>query len=341
MADRVTGKANPVPGTAPLRPAGASGPLPPPAATPAAGAVPRPRAEGDRLQTGPLPPRAADPLHNYPTDREAIVQEALKDGPKGMVGEAVDYWREQRKQEGVMGYVAAGMEGLLELSGLPAVERSAQELGARVGAGADGVGWTATKLTFNCGMVLLNGLAAGKAVSSGAKALGLGAAGANAGKAALPGVVRHYTSAKAVAAIQESGVLLASKTGLAGGNKIYMVGEKTAEGGLNVFRRLNFGHAGRSSTAKAIEIDLSKLPPAMRERFTVEAQKGFLNLEHFITHTGQLKLADLGPAVRIVDAAEVAVTMEQALKGGYALTQVGQLGVDTHHLAQGLAGTQP
>lgn len=323
------------PGTSPLPKA----PSPKPeVASGGASATPAPTPSRDRLQTGPLPPKAADPLLAYRSDPEAIVQEALRDGPKGMVGEAVDYWREKRQDDGVMGYVAAGMEGLLELSGLPAVERSAQELGARVGAGADGQVWAATKLTFNCGMVLLNGLVAGKAVTSGAKALGVGAAAANAGKAALPGIVRHYTSAKAVAAIESSGVLFASKTGLAGGNKIYMVGEKTAEGGLNVFRRLNFGHAGRSSTAKAIEIDLSKLPPAMRERFTVEAQKGFLNLEHFITHTGQLKLAELGPAVRIVDAAEVAVTMEQALKGGYALTQVGQLGVDTHHLAQGLAG---
>ncbi|MBL8923538.1 MAG: hypothetical protein JNJ54_32085 [Myxococcaceae bacterium] len=276
-------------------------PTPPPAAAAPKGWTPK--------------PRAARPVQAPPT-KEQIVQEVLKDGPKGTVGQAVDYWKQVGQQGGAKGVAGKVMGGLLEFSGLPAVERSAAELGARVGVDDSkaNIAKAGGKLAFNAGVVVLNGLAAGKAVTS---VLGLGGKAANLSAS----VVRHYTSADTAQKIMQSGEIWASKVGNAGVDKVYLLAEQ-GSGGMNFLRRLNIGYGSAAKTAKAIEINLTKLPPEVAAKFVESAASGPLALEKFVTHAGSLNFNAFRDAVRVLDTNTMRVTMEQLGKAGASLGKV-------------------
>lgn len=310
----------PIKGTQGVR--GASGPAKPEEAPPQESAKQAKGLEGDARQGGPKG-------NSSEISIEDMVQETLKDGPKGVVGEALDFWNDLGKSEGVKGVVGKAMAGLLEFSGLPDVERSAAELGARVGAGdsAGNIAKTGGKLAFHSGIVMLNGFAGGKAVT------GL-MAGKNAA-AALPTVVRHYTNAETAAKIMQSGEIWASKAGNAGFNKVYLLAEEGANKGMNFLRRLNIGYGEAGKTAKAIEIDLTKLPPEVVKNFQRELASGPLNLEKFMTHQGNFNFNQFRDAVKVVDTQQMAVTMDQLAKTGAAVAKVG---VATHDLKQGVQG---
>lgn len=264
-----------------------------------------------------------------PATPEQIVQEVMRDRPKGLVGDAVEYWDKVGQQGGLKGAAGKVMSGLLEFSGLPAVERDAAELGARVGAGDSkkNILKTGGKLAFDSGVVLMNGMAGGKAVT--------GLVGATrASEAALPTIVRHYTSVEKAAEIMKSGEIWATKAGNAGLNKVYMLAEDGSNQGMNFLRRLNVGYAKTAETAKAIEIDLSKLPPDVVANFQREAAKGPLSLEHFMTHQGSFKFNQFRDAVKLVDAQGMATTLEQLKNTGASMAKVGTLGQDVSNASQ-------
>lgn len=268
-------------------------------------------------------------------DKEAMVLDVMKDGPKGVVQESLDFWNSLGESDGAKGVVGKAMAGLLEFSGLPAVERSAGELGARVGVGdsAGNIAKSAGKLAFHSGVVALNGLAAGKALTSLAKGSAVAAE-------AVPQVIRHYTSAEKAAKIMQSGEIWASKAGNAGVNKVYLLAEGGASKGMNALRRLNIGYGRSKETAKAIEINLSKLPPEVAKRFQKELASGPLNLERFITHKGNLDFNDFRSAVRVLDTEQLAVTMQQLGKAGASLAKAGALTQDARQGVQGSLNTR-
>jgi hypothetical protein len=257
--------------------------------------------------------------------REQLVQEVLADGPKGVVGEAVAYWDAQGAKGGLAGGVGKVMSGLLEVSGLPAVERSAGELGARVGVGDSkaNIALAGGKLALDSAVVLANGLTAGRA--------SMAVAGVRtAGEAVASTVVRHYTSAATAEKIMQSGEIWASKVGNAGLNKVYLLAEDGAgKSGMNLLRRLNVGYADGAKVAKAIEFDLSKLPADVAQKFVQSAASGPLGLEKFITHSGSLNFEAFRGAVRVLDAEGMKVTMGQLGKAGASLGKMAAALVDT------------
>lgn len=254
---------------------------------------------------------------------EAQIQDLMKSAPKGIVGEAVDFWHELGQEGGVKGAVGKTMEGLLEFSGLPSVERSAGELGARVGAGDSNanIAKAGAKLAFHSGVVLLNGIGAGKAVTS---ALSGGSKLATAAEGGTQ-ILRHYTSAEKAAQIMKSGEIWASKAGNAGINKVYLLAEEGGNAGMHLLRRFNIGYSRGAETAKAVEINLAKLPPEVAAAFKRELAKGPLALEQFITHSGNFNFNAFREAVTLVDTQKMAVTMEQVVKAGGSLLKAGAL----------------
>lgn len=309
---------------------------------------PGPRIGGDRLNVSASPAPSAPELSDVARRareaqaaqaREARIQEVLREAPPGIIGESINFWNDFAKEGGAKWAVGKAFVGLLEFSGLASVERSAGELGARVGA--DDSAWNITKsagkLAFDSGIVILNGLAAGKAVASGVKAVGAAFGAGETAARALPQVVRHYTSAAAAESIMKDGVLYASKAGSSGFNKIYFLAEEGANAGMNFLRRLNIGHLGSGRTAAAIEVNLSKLPPAMLSQFERAAANGIMGLEKFVTHSGSLNLKALGDAVRVVDAGQMAVTAEQLLRSGATLLGLGSTVTSANRAAGSLA----
>lgn len=270
--------------------------------------------------------------------REQRIQEVLAESPSGIIGDSIKYWEDLAQGGGAQAAIGKTFVGLLEFSGLASLERSAAELGARVGAddSTANIAKAGGKLALDAGIVALNAVAAGKAVTSAARAagavLGLGETAAQ----ALPTVVRHYTSAAAAESIMKDGMLVASKAGSSGFNKVYLLAEEGSNVGMNALRRLNIGHAGSARTAAAIEINLAKLPPEALAQFQRESARGLLGLENFVTHLGNLDLKAMGDAVRLVDAGQMAVTAEQLLKSGASLLGVGSAVTSANRAAQGV-----
>lgn len=332
-----------------------SGPLP---KVPTAGAGPTPTTATPTPATPGTPAPARDQAHvsdvthghaGPHVDIESVdlggktmdqkVAEITRDtASDSVVGSAVQYWHDMRKQDGVAGYVGAGMETLLEFSGLPAVDRSSAELGARVGLGDTNahIAKAAGKLAFDSGMVLLNGMAAGGALASAGKAVKAVAAGeAVADTAATTAnVVRHYTSAENALKIMKSGEIWASKTGLAGGDKVYLLAENAGPRGMNFLRQLNIGV---SDASKAVEIDLAKLPPDVVASFQKEGFRGLMNGENFVTHAGKFDFNAFRDAVKVVDSEHLATTFQQVVNAGGRLVSVGESAVNVRRGAQGLA----
>lgn len=291
-----------------------SNPLRSSAATPRAGAKP---------SAQPAPAIAADEAR---FSKEAIVRDAMASA-QGPVGRAVTYWRAQSHAGGWRGVAGKVMGGLLTFSGLPQVERAAGELGARVGVGDSkrNIAKSAGALLFDSGLVLLNALGAGKVLTGAARGV----------EAAAPTVLRHYTSAEAAQKILDSGVIFASKAGSSGLDKVYLLAERGHKG-MSWLRRLNIGRTG-AQTARAVEIDLSKLPPSLAASFRVEATRGPLGLEHFVTHAGQLDLAALRGAVKVVDTEVLKPSWEEWLKAGGRLSGFGLLVHDANAAGGSLA----
>lgn len=255
-------------------------------------------------------------FESAPPSKEQLVQEVLRDGPKGTVGEAQAYWDRMAQQGGVKGAVGTAMSTLLEVSGLPSVERSAAELGARVGVGDSktNIAKAGGKLAFDSAMVMLNGVAAGKALVS--------AAGLTKAVQVAPTVVRHYTNAENAAKIMKSGEIWASGAGNAGVNKVYLLAEEGGSRGMNMLRRFNIGYGNAGKTAKAIEIDLTKLSPEVAAKFVQSAASGPLGLEQFVTHAGKLDFNSFRHAVRVLDTEAMAITLQQAARAGESLGKV-------------------
>lgn len=332
-------------GTAPTK-AKEAAPPPPPPPPEAPKAAPDGKAISKRTKTAPLPkvdmegiqvPKGPVPLPAR--DIEADVQELIKDADQeGLLGEALAYWRNERKKDGAAGYVGAAMETLLEFSGLPAVQRSSAELGARVGLGDSdlNIAKAGGKLAFDSGMVVLNGVAAAGALGSAGKA----AKGVLAGEAALETaattarVVRHYTTAESAAKIMQSGEIWASAKGVLGRDKVYLLAENAGERGMNFLRKANIGVP---PTGVAIEIDLAKLPVEVAAKFRTEGFRGFLNQENFITHAGKFDFKDFRDAVKMVPTEKLATTFDQVLKAGGTLADGAAAIVDANRGAQTLA----
>lgn len=332
-------------GTAPIKAKEAAPPPPPPPPE-----APKTAADGKAMskkaKTAPLPkvdvegiqvPKAPVPLPKR--DIEAEVQELVKDAENdGILGEALEFWRNERKKDGAAGYVGAAMETLLEFSGLPAVQRSSAELGARVGAGDSNlnIAKAGGKLAFDSGMVILNGVAAAGALGSAGKA----AKGILAGEAALEAaattarVVRHYTTAETALKIMDSGEIWASAKGMAGNDKVYLLAEKAGERGMNFLRQANIGVA---KTGVAIEIDLAKLPAEVAAKFRTEGFRGFLNQENFITHAGKFDFTAFRDAVKMVPTEKLATTFDQVLKAGGTLADGAAALVDFNRGVQTVA----
>lgn len=285
---------------------------------PAAPPAPPPASKGWGPKAAPVSAARTNRtgFESAPPSKEQLVQQVLSDGPKGTVGEAQAYWDRMSQQGGVKGAVGTAMSTLLEVSGLPAVERSAAELGARVGVGdsAGNIAKAGGKLAFDSAMVMLNGLAAGKAIAS--------AAGLTKAVQVAPTVVRHYTSADKAAKIMQSGEIWASGAGNAGVNKVYLLAEEGGSRGMNMLRRFNIGYGNAGKTAKAIEIDLTKLPPEVAAKFVQSAASGPLGLEQFVTHAGKLDFNSFRHAVRVLDTEAMAVTMQQAARAGDSFGKV-------------------
>lgn len=274
-------------------------------------------------------PRVAPPTSTQQT-KEAQIQEVLEDGPKGLVGEAKDYWDDMAEKPGVAGVVGTAMSGLLSLSGLAEVEKSAAELGARVGAGdsAGNIAKAGGKLGLNAALAGTNLAMGAGAVRS---AVTKGAATAVGGS-----VVRHYTSAATAEKIMQSGEIWASKAGNAGLDKVYLLAEQGGNSGMNLLRRLNIGYGKSGQTAKAIEIDLTKVPADVRARITESAAKGPLGLENFVTHQGKLDFNEFRGAVRVLDTEQMAVTMGQLGKAGASMAKFGTVVNDVQNTANEL-----
>lgn len=275
-------------------------------------------------------PRIAPPVRTEAT-KEAQIQEVLKDGPKGVVGQAADYWDDMAAKPGAAGVLGATMSGLLSISGLKEVEKSAAELGARVGSddSAGNIAKAGGKLALDSALVAMNGVSgAGALRSMAAKGVTKGAGEVTAN------VVRHYTSAADAAKIMSSGEIWASKAGNAGLDKVYLLAEESGKGGMNLLRRLNIGYADGAKTAKAIEIDLSKVPPEVRARITQAAAKGPLGLENFVTHAGKLDFNEFRGAVRVLDTEKMAVTMDQLAKAGGQVAKFGTAVADARQVSQ-------
>lgn len=336
-------------GSAPLKPnttrqAPATAPLVPP----------KPAQATDRLTlgTGKVEPK---PAANTPeqvalaADREAKraawveqqVTELVNDhADEGVAGNAKAFWHDMRKKDGAAGYLGAAMETLLDFSGLPALEKSSAELGARVGLGDSNmnIAKASGKVAFDAGMVALNGLAAGKAVV----AVGRGARAVVAGGAAVEAVatsarvVRHYTTAADAAKIMQSGEIWATAKGMAGNDKVYLLAENVGSRGMNFLRQANIGVA---KTGVAIEIDLAKLPVEVAQRFRTEGFRGFLNQENFITHAGKFDFKAFRDAVSMVPTEKLAVTFEQVLNAGGKLANTGVALGDVDRGVKGLANT--
>jgi hypothetical protein len=284
---------------------------------------------------------ANDPLATYPSaqliEREVALNVAEVDHD-GVVGSAKQYWHDMRKDAGAAGYLGATMETLLEFSGLPAVERSSAELGTRVGMGdtKTHIAKAGGKLAFDSGMVLLNGLAAGGALASAGKAaktLAVGEAALDT-VATTATIVRHYTSAETAIKIMQSGEIWATKTGMAGGDKVYLLAENAGSRGMNFLRQLNIGVA---KTGTAVEFDMSKVPAEVAQRFRVEGFRGFFNQENFVTHGGKLDFRAFQDAVKVVTVEKLPLTFDQILKAGGSLTSVGVGAEDVGRGSAGLA----
>lgn len=265
--------------------------------------------DGLTLSAAPGPSSSLEDL--VAKAKEAMVQGVLKDGPKGTVGEAVEYWDDVSKQGGLTGAIGTGLKGLLELSGLPALERSAAELGARVGVGDSkmAIAKASGMVLFDSAIVIGNSLLVGKALGSLAKAAGVVTAEAE----AAPTILRHYMSAESLERKMQRGTIYAATAGSSGLDKVYFLAEQGSNQGMNFLRRFNIGYLNPGQTAKAIEIDLAKLPPELAAKFQLEMTKGTLNLERFVTHQGTLHLKDLQGAMRVVDAQAMPITAEQVL----------------------------
>ncbi|MBI2374024.1 MAG: hypothetical protein HYV07_08500 [Deltaproteobacteria bacterium] len=261
------------------------------------------------------------PAATGPT-KEELVQQVMREAPPTMISNAVDFWDAQSKEGGISGAIGHVMGGLLSFSGLPQLEQSAGELGARVG-----VGDSNANIARAAGRVAFDGAIVGLNAATGAGALAkLGRAGAP----VAANVVRHYTTAAKAAKIMQSGEIWASRVGNAGVDKVYLLAEQGSKGGMNLLRRLNIGYGNAGQTAKAIEIDLSRVPPEVRARIMESAARGPLNLESFVTHTGNLNFSGFRDAVRVLDTEQLAVTMGQLGQAGGALARLGSLSVSTN-----------
>lgn len=161
------------------------------------------------------------------------------------------------------------------------------------------------------------------------------------GKAASVGstVVRHYTSAETAQKIMQSGEIWASKVGNAGVDKVYLLAEQGG-GGMNFLRRLNIGYAGAAKTAKAVEINLTKLPPEVAAKFVKSAASGPLALEQFVTHAGNFNFSAFKDAVRVLDTNAMQVTLGQLAKAGASLGKVGAATVSANRAAGNAAGDE-